>query len=210
MPSIILKINVKLGGSNFTWDSYKTPFLTNASVMILGADITHPSPGDLNKPSISALVGSIESTFCSYISTTRAQTARLEHIQELKNMFLELVKSFKLKNGFYPQRILFYRDGVSVGKYKDTALKEMEYLKEACKELKIEMSITFVIVQKRHHVKFFGLNKEDLDKSGNLSSGTVVDTHITDPNEFNFFLISHAGLQGTSRPRFFFFFINFY
>ncbi|KAH9381144.1 hypothetical protein HPB48_020801 [Haemaphysalis longicornis] len=37
-------------------------------------------------------------------------------------------------------------------------------------------------------------------KSGNVPPGTVVDTVITHPVDFDFFLCSHFGIQGTSRP----------
>ncbi|CAN6303362.1 unnamed protein product [Urochloa humidicola] len=38
------------------------------------------------------------------------------------------------------------------------------------------------------------------DKSGNILPGTVVDQKICHPTEFDFYLCSHAGIQGTSRP----------
>jgi len=38
------------------------------------------------------------------------------------------------------------------------------------------------------------------DKSGNILPGTVVDQRICHPTEFDFYLCSHAGIQGTSRP----------
>ncbi|KAF9684816.1 hypothetical protein SADUNF_Sadunf04G0158000 [Salix dunnii] len=63
--------------------------------------------------------------------------------------------------------------------------------------------VTFVVVQKRHHTRFFPYdhNKRDqTDRSGNIQPGTVVDTKICHPTEFDFFLNSHAGIQGTSRP----------
>ncbi|MGH0165691.1 UNVERIFIED_CONTAM: hypothetical protein FKN15_049197 [Acipenser sinensis] len=37
-------------------------------------------------------------------------------------------------------------------------------------------------------------------RSGNIPAGTTVDTDITHPYEFDFYLCSHAGIQGTSRP----------
>src|SRR5436305_256409 len=81
-------------------------------------------------------------------------------------------------------------------------------------------SITFVVVQKRHHTRFFPLDKRDSDKTGNCLPGTVIESGITHPYEFDFCtyyyrferiheneltnfnldLQSHAGLQGTSRP----------
>lgn len=33
-----------------------------------------------------------------------------------------------------------------------------------------------------------------------MIAGTVVDSVVTHPTEHDFFLVSHAGIQGTSRP----------
>jgi len=37
------------------------------------------------------------------------------------------------------------------------------------------------------------------DNSGNCLAGTVVDTVVAHPTEFDFYLQSHGGLLGTSR-----------
>ena len=42
--------------------------------------------------------------------------------------------------------------------------------------------------------------KEQSGKSGNIPAGTTVDAGITHPTEFDFYLCSHQGIQGTSRP----------
>ena len=60
--------------------------------------------------------------------------------------------------------------------------------------------LTVIIVGKRHHVRFFPTNPEDSDKSGNCPAGTVVDRDVTHPTEFDFYLQSHGGILGTSRP----------
>ncbi|GLT82093.1 hypothetical protein SLE2022_005050 [Rubroshorea leprosula] len=41
---------------------------------------------------------------------------------------------------------------------------------------------------------------DQIDRSGNIRPGTLVDTDICHPTEFDFYLNSHAGIQGTSRP----------
>ena len=61
--------------------------------------------------------------------------------------------------------------------------------------------LTIVICGKRHHTRFFPANPNDGDRrSGNCPAGTVVDTQIVSPVEFDFFIQSHGGLLGTSRP----------
>ena len=76
---------------------------------------------------------------------------------------------------------------------------------EACTRLGINPmpKFTVLVVAKRHHVRFFPRRPEEAgqgDKSGNVPAGTVVDSEITNPAEFDFYLQSHGGLLGTSRP----------
>ncbi|PIK49325.1 eukaryotic translation initiation factor 2c [Apostichopus japonicus] len=51
-----------------------------------------------------------------------------------------------------------------------------------------------------HETTLLRRQKEQIGKSGNIPAGTTVDTGITHPREFDFYLCSHAGIQGTSRP----------
>ena len=43
------------------------------------------------------------------------------------------------------------------------------------------------------------MNRADGDRTRNVPAGTVVDTGITDPASWDFYLQSHSGLLGTSR-----------
>lgn len=73
---------------------------------------------------------------------------------------------------------------------------EMTCIKAACRmELGRELPVTFLVVQKRHHTRFFPINKNDMDRKGNVLPGTVVDTEITHPTQADFYLVSHASLQ---------------
>jgi hypothetical protein len=71
---------------------------------------------------------------------------------------------------------------------------------EACAKLKIKPTITLIIVGKRHHVRLFPCKENEGDRSGNCVAGTVVDSDVVNPVEFNFYLQSHGGILGTSRP----------
>ena len=56
--------------------------------------------------------------------------------------------------------------------------------------------ITFVVVQKRHHTRLFCENQRDeVGKAKNVPPGTTVDSGITHPYEFDFYLCSHYGIQ---------------
>ena len=74
---------------------------------------------------------------------------------------------------------------------------------QACRELhqNYQPQITFIVVQKNKHVRFFVEESRDQrGKSRNAPAGTVVDTQVCHPTEFDWYLLSHAGCQGTSLP----------
>jgi len=112
------------------------------------------------------------------------------------------MRNFYAESGNKPARILFYRDGVSESEFKEVVDTEIKAIKAACKKLDINYNppITFIVVQKRHHTRFFGIENRDMDKTGNLNPGVVVEQTVTHPFEFDFYLQAHAGLQGTCRP----------
>jgi eukaryotic translation initiation factor 2C len=99
----------------------------------------------------------------------------------------------------------YYRDGVSEGQFYQVLLHELDAIRKACASLEPDYQppVTFVVVQKRHHTRLFASNHNDhrsVDRSGNVFAGTVVDSTICHPTEFDFYLCSHAGIKGTSRP----------
>ncbi|KAK2500298.1 hypothetical protein MC885_021305, partial [Smutsia gigantea] len=182
-------------------------------VIFLGADVTHPPAGDGKKPSIAAVVGSMDGHPSRYCATVRVQTSRQEIsqellysqevIQDLTNMVRELLIQFYKSTRFKPTRIIYYRGGVSEGQMKQVAWPELIAIRKACISLEEDYrpGITYIVVQKRHHTRLFCADKtERVGKSGNVPAGTTVDSTITHPSEFDFYLCSHAGIQGTSRP----------
>ena len=61
--------------------------------------------------------------------------------------------------------------------------------------------LAFVAIWKLiKHIRLFPADPRDADRSGNCPAGTVVDRDIGHPTEFDFYLQSHAGILGTSRP----------
>ncbi|CAG8516305.1 10444_t:CDS:10 [Funneliformis caledonium] len=199
--NVCLKINVKLGGMNAFISPNQIPFIAVQPTIVMGADVAHPAPGDTKRPSIAVVCGSMDAKASRYSASIRIQTGRNEMIADLANMTKELLKLFYQTCGRKPERILFYRDGVSEGQFSQVLESEVAAVKAACASLdpKYKPTLTFIVVQKRHHTRFFPMEKRDTDRTGNCLPGTVVETGITRPFDFNFYLQSHAGLQGTSR-----------
>ncbi|PKA66209.1 Protein argonaute 1A [Apostasia shenzhenica] len=222
LANVALKINVKVGGRNTVLAdaiSRRIPLVSDRPTIIFGADVTHPHPGEDSSPSIAAVVASQDwPEITKYAGLVSAQAHRQELIQDLYKlendpkrgnvpggMIRELLISFKRTTGEKPQRIIFYRDGVSEGQFYQVLLHELDAIRRACASLEpgYQPPVTFVVVQKRHHTRLFANNHMDqhsVDRSGNILPGTVVDSKICHPTEFDFYLCSHAGIQGTSRP----------
>lgn len=203
--NLSLKVNLKLYQDiePVNWGLKLNTNWFDEACMIMGADVYHPPPGS-SEASIAAVVASVNPSCSFYVTAVRAQDSRRESIEDMEGMTTELLQNFFKRRGFYPSRILFYRDGVSEGQFqmvKDTEITKLEEVANQMSGKKIQ--ITYVVVQKRHHTRFFPLRNEDTDRSGNISSGLVVEKGITTPNDFDFFLQSQNGLKGTSKPSYY-------
>lgn len=94
-----------------------------------------------------------------------------------------------------------YRDGVSEGQFQRVLQLELSAIRDACREMSgptapYKPPITFIVVQKRHHVRLFPTRDCDSDdKNRNVKAGTIVDTEITHPSHIDFYLVSHASIQ---------------
>ncbi|KAL9999018.1 putative Piwi domain, ribonuclease H-like superfamily, argonaute linker 2 domain-containing protein [Helianthus debilis subsp. tardiflorus] len=190
LSNVSLKINVKMGGRN-------TVLLDALRWKVVASQ---------DWPEVTKYAGLVS-----------AQPHRQELIQDLYKtwqdpqrgkvnggMIRGLLLSFEKATGKKPLRIIFYRDGVSDGQFYQVLLYELDAIRKACASLEpnYQPPVTFIVVQKRHHTRLFPSNhKKHRQKWRHLTWYCgVVDTKICDPVEFDFYLCSHAGIQGTSRP----------
>ncbi|KAL9686406.1 hypothetical protein QQ045_023864 [Rhodiola kirilowii] len=194
LANVALKINVKVGGRNTVLVdalSRRIPLISDRPTIIFGADVTHPHPGEDLSPSIAAVVASQDwPEITKYAGLVCAQAHRQELIQDLfttwqdpqrgpvsGGMIRELLMSFRRATGQKPQRIIFYRDGVSEGQFFQVLLYELDAIRRACASLEpnYQPPVTFVVVQKRHHTRLFANNHNDRnsvdDISGNILPG---------------------------------------
>ncbi|KAG6835954.1 hypothetical protein H0H93_012916 [Arthromyces matolae] len=168
--NVSMKINVKLGGINTVPDPSSVKALTD--------------------PAFPTIVIGADVVHPAPGSDDRPSFTALYVLQK----YISYRQNVEKKPAPQPKRIILYRDGVSEGQFKQVLDQELPALQEACKTLNISAKITVIIVGKRHH------NEREGDRSGNCLAGTVVDSDISHPTEFDFYLQSHGGLLGTSRP----------
>ncbi|KZT43887.1 Piwi-domain-containing protein [Sistotremastrum suecicum HHB10207 ss-3] len=210
--NIILKINAKLGGTNFASLGAASQWMGTAPTMLVGADVSHPGPGS-TLPSVSGVVSSMDELATRYTATTNVQETRVERIVDLAEMMANAIEMFwkfqskTHKRDVMPARICFFRDGLSEGEFESVSAYEMELIQKGIdmvwkryERTGPKPKVIYIVVIKRHHVRFFPLPNSNVDRSGNAPAGFVIDHSITNPTIKNWYLQSHSGLLGTSRP----------
>ena len=208
--NVALKFNLKLGGINQLIDNTRLGIINDDKTMVVGVDVTHPSPGSSSTaPSVAGMVASVDRWLGQWPADLRIQESRKEMVTDLESMLKSRLHLWKTqgKHKVFPENLLVFRDGVSEGQYTTVINTELPLLRRACAELYPALDtkkdlphITIVIVGKRHHTRFYPTATSDADNSSNPKNGTVVDRGVTEARNWDFFLQSHTALQGTARP----------
>ncbi|CAG9534226.1 unnamed protein product [Cercopithifilaria johnstoni] len=202
--NICLKINVKLDGINnevARSQNYWKKFTDRkAPTLFMGIDVTHPPSGDSSAPSIAAIIGSLNINATRYAASLKIQQPKMEVVTYTVDAFRTRIMDFGAQAGCKPEHIVLFRDGVADSQFLDVMNDELLCLKTAIHQLDqlYHPTVSYVVVQKRHHTRFI---EQDMKRDkGNIPPGTVVDSTITSPLRFDFYLCSHRGAVGTSRP----------
>ncbi|KAK5739520.1 hypothetical protein LTR17_005209 [Elasticomyces elasticus] len=228
LSNLALKFNIKLGGQNHqvstkgSNNSFPSAFTAIAPVImpntiVLGADVSHAPSQMSHCPSVAAVVGSIDKSFAQFPGSMRLQACGQETIEELEDMVKERVLAYASKYPL-PTHMIFYRDGVGEDQFDCAKSVEIERVRQGFESARRELRdqgrtphanklvLTFIVVGKRHHTRFFPSEKDKTakDKLGNITPGLLVDSVITRPlvdkePVFDFFLQSHAALKGTAK-----------
>ncbi|CAI2354566.1 unnamed protein product [Caenorhabditis sp. 36 PRJEB53466] len=205
--NIVLKLNMKMGGINsrIVADQITNKYLVDQPTMVVGIDVTHPTQAEMrmNMPSVAAIVANVDLLPQSYGANVKVQKKCRESVVYLLDAIRERIITFYRHTKQKPARIIVYRDGVSEGQFSEVLREEIQSIRTACLAIAEDFRppITYIVVQKRHHARIFCKFPVDMvGKAKNVPPGTTVDTGIVSPEGFDFYLCSHYGVQGTSRP----------
>eukprot|EP01112_Ceratiomyxa_fruticulosa_P019629 TRINITY_DN6469_c0_g1_i1.p1 TRINITY_DN6469_c0_g1~~TRINITY_DN6469_c0_g1_i1.p1 ORF type:complete len:494 (-),score=68.98 TRINITY_DN6469_c0_g1_i1:257-1591(-) len=215
IKNIFYSINSKIGGVNVRVreidEAYKK---LNAGVadpegnrwVVMSLDVYHGDTRDSDKPSIVALITSLNSD-CTHTHTEMMkQKGNQEIVYDIDIMIVKSLEQYRKMNGALPSRILFYRDGVGEGMYDLVTVHEIPKIELALQQLyqgQRAPLLTHLVVQKRNHLKC------TTNGQTNPPPGSVIDTVIVDSDDDNnnnnvqpnnFYLYSHKALAGTARP----------
>ena len=212
MGNLALKVTMKLGGVTHRVSNGSLGDVEQGRTMIMGIDVTHPSPGSRDTaPSIASCVASVDGKCAKWLGSVRIQAGTQEMVQQLKDMVIERLRQWEserrnnpsLEKGL-PTKIIVYRDGVSEGQYQKVLDHEAIQIDQAISELykpgTPKAKVSILIVGKRHHTRFFPTADTPQNNKGNVLNGLVVDRGITSERLWDFYLQAHDGLQGTVKP----------
>lgn len=203
LANVCLKVNLKLGGVNQVLGTDELGIISDGKTMIVGIDVTHPSPGSAkHAPSVAGMVASVDRRLGQWPAEIRIQASRQEMVAALDTMLQSRLKHWVAVNRQLPENIIVYRDGVSEGQYNLVVEKEIPLLKSACEPMYQNglPRLSVIIVGKRHHTRFYPTHEDRADRSSNPQNGTVVDRGVTEARDWDFYLQAHSALQGTARP----------
>ncbi|PGH18113.1 hypothetical protein AJ79_00741 [Helicocarpus griseus UAMH5409] len=208
ISNVLMKVNAKLGGTTARVASKITKGLAPYT-MIIGADVSHSSPGSF-APSMAAMTVSMDQFGGRYTATCETNGERVEMISQanIKSMLTPLFREWiaTVGQGRVPHNIYYFRDGVSEGQFQQVLQQEIPFIRALLKDLnqgaEWKGKVTVVVASKRHHIRAFPQpgDRNAADKNANPLPGTLVEKDVTGAHGWDFFLWSHIALQGTSRP----------
>lgn len=193
---IVIQILSKVGGQ--PW-AMKFPM---KSFMIVGMDVYHDTV-DRNKSCV-GFVASMNEFTSSWWSRTFFQSQLEEIGQKLNSTLISALRNYHSVNGFVPQKIIIYRDGVGDGQLFTVLQFEVAqamnaikfYMRDSNAQIE-EPHLSYVIVQKRINTK---LSLRERGRISNPLPGTYLDHTITHPEYNDFYLVSQHVNQGTVSP----------
>lgn len=172
------------------------------SFMIVGIDVYHDTID--RKKSCLAFVASMNEFTSTWWSQTFFQNSLEEIGQKMNNCMVTALKRFHSINGYVPQRIIIYRDGVGDGQLDSVLEIEIAQVSNGIKFYMRDShdgvpdpAISYIIVQKRINTK---MSLRIGGRCENPRPGSFLDHTITHPEYNDFYLVSQHVNQGTVSP----------
>ncbi|XP_015733495.1 piwi-like protein 1 [Coturnix japonica] len=191
VTKIALQMNCKMGGE--LW-SVEIPL---KQLMIVGIDCYHDTLS--GKQSIAGFVASLNEIMTRWFSRCVVQSCGQELVDGLKACLQTALKEWFKWNKYLPSRIIVYRDGVGDGQLNTLVNYEVPQFLDCLKTVGKDYNprLTVIVVKKRVSTRFFAQTGGGLK---NPPPGTVIDTEVTRPEWYDFFIVSQAVRNGCVAP----------
>ncbi|RWS06115.1 piwi-like protein 1 [Dinothrombium tinctorium] len=193
---VAIQIACKMGSEAWCMD------IPAKGIMVVGFDTYHETQLENGaRKSVGGFVCSINPSLSRWYSRVNFHNTA----EELSNHFTGNMKAalnrYLTANQRLPDWIVVYRDGVGEGQIAQVLETEVKDITKAISSASANIQFTFIIVSKRINTRLYrpGPNEQ----YANPPPGTVVDTVISRPSRFDFYLVSQSVRQGTVTPTYY-------
>ncbi|GAV08139.1 hypothetical protein RvY_17876-1 [Ramazzottius varieornatus] len=208
VENIMYKVNVKFGGNNnqLTENTLNSLKLLHRLFMVVGISLSHgKTKDDKAKCSYAGFVGSMDDSFLRWSTETASVVSNEALLPDISGQMERLLQTYKENVGNFPEVMAVYRDGVTHTHENELHGNDILCLRKTFTKLGITVELVLIVVNMMHRTRFF--RKPNADSMGepiyskdNIPPGLIVDDVVVDPFGDDFYLASHRGLLGTSRP----------
>ncbi|KAI6215402.1 hypothetical protein M3Y94_00381500 [Aphelenchoides besseyi] len=158
-------------------------------------------------------VSTLSSSFNADIECTKFWsrfefTTNGNNINKLEELMYKTFLAFYEHNQCFPDNVFLYRGSMSESAAEEMAPDEIKAISDAWSKLVKDkqknktLKLLYVTVERRHKIRLIKsvVSRNSDPSKANVDKGTVVDQIITSPKGNDFYLCSHEGLKGTSKP----------
>jgi len=184
----------------------------NNETCVIGVDLCHPSSAAAPRgqdrkamPSFAAVVASVDDKMTKFTHLCSAQMGGTDVIDpcDMDAMITRLMTERQKRSGNkkWPSRIIYMRDGANEEALAKLIEQEIDVIRSVYKKTSQSIPLILaIVVKKRHQTRFFPKDPK-ADARTNMPPGTLLMDNLTIPLQYdNFYLLSHAGIKGTSHP----------
>ena len=168
-----------------------------SEAMTIGIDVSHfPNGND----SCVGFVATINDSHTRFFVAAKKQE-RHDFCNTLELMTEEAVAAYRNERGRDPKYLYIFRDGVGNGRLEILGLKffELDQIRRSLDRVKCKAKLTLICVKRRVDQRFWMQNPRD-GLVVNVPLGLVVDSVVTRPEWYDFFLVSQTTRHGTVSP----------
>ena len=187
---VAMQLNCKMGGELWALE------IPLKRLMILGIDCYHDTAQ--RGRSVAAFISTTNDTLTRFHSRVAFQHSGQELLDAIRTCMTAALRNYLELNKHLPERIILYRDGVGDGQLgivKDHEIPQFTHCFEQFEGYNPKFAV--VVVKKRINTRIFLRDQGGLT---NPPPGTVIDTEVTKPEWYDFFLVAQSVRQGTVTP----------
>ena len=187
--NVLNQMVVKAGGELYNITIHQN--IQNNPTMIIGIDSSRAGKGKTKIVMTASFSQSLSSFYTQQIIVENVENSLPDLFRKALDYFNNLYKT-------YPRYIFIYRQGGNMKQKQKLYLTELPVIQSFFSSLNLDsLQFNYISVNKKTDLKFFQEKGRGYE---NPQSGTVIDTEVIAPNDYQFYLQPQYVNQGTATP----------